>query len=42
MSERDTPTLDSAVANAWRGFKGSDWQNAIAVREFIQQNMTPY
>lgn len=42
MSERDTVTLDSAVANAWRGFKGTDWQQSIAVREFIQQNITPY
>jgi len=42
MSERDTVTLDSAVANAWRGFKGTDWQQSIAVREFIQQNVTPY
>lgn len=28
--------------NAWRGFKGSDWQKKVDVRDFIQQNYTPY
>ena len=26
----------------WNGFKGGDWENAINVRDFIQQNYTPY
>ena len=26
----------------WRGFKGGLWQKAIDVRDFIQQNYTPY
>jgi formate C-acetyltransferase len=42
MSERDTLSLDSAVAHAWRGFKGGEWQKAIEVRDFIQTNITPY
>ena len=33
---------DMHFADAWRGFKGSEWQNEINVREFIQQNYTPY
>lgn len=27
---------------AWQGFTGGVWQNAIDVRDFIQQNYTPY
>lgn len=27
---------------AWRGFKGSRWQEDIDVRDFIQKNYTPY
>lgn len=27
---------------AWQGFKGQSWQNTINVRDFIQQNYTPY
>jgi len=26
----------------WNGFKGGDWENAINVRDFIQQNYTQY
>ncbi len=26
----------------WNGFNGGDWENAINVRDFIQQNYTPY
>ena len=42
MSERDTLTLDATVANAWRGFKGGEWQKKIEVRDFIQKNVTSY
>lgn len=28
--------------NAWRGFKGQKWQHDISVRDFIQDNYTPY
>lgn len=28
--------------NAWRNFKGGNWQNEIDVRDFIQTNYTPY
>lgn len=27
---------------AWRSFKGGNWQNEINVRDFIQNNYTPY
>lgn len=27
---------------AWKGFKGTNWQNEVNVREFIQANYTPY
>jgi formate C-acetyltransferase len=26
----------------WNGFRGGDWETAINVRDFIQQNYTPY
>ncbi|HIF5760268.1 TPA: formate C-acetyltransferase, partial [Raoultella ornithinolytica] len=29
-------------AEAWQGFKGTDWQAEINVRDFIQHNYTPY
>ncbi len=28
--------------NAWHGFKGTLWQNEVNVRDFIQNNYTPY
>jgi len=28
--------------DAWKDFKGGNWQNSIDVRDFIQQNYTPY
>jgi formate C-acetyltransferase len=31
-----------AVAPAWRGFQTGLWQSEINVRDFIQQNYTPY
>ncbi|MBQ5930185.1 MAG: formate acetyltransferase, partial [Clostridia bacterium] len=27
---------------AWRGFKGRKWQEDVNVRDFIQNNYTPY
>lgn len=30
------------MIEAWNGFKGTDWQENIDVRSFIQQNYTPY
>lgn len=27
---------------AWHGFKGNNWQDVVNVREFINQNITPY
>ena len=26
----------------WQGFKGTKWQDEVDVREFIQNNYTPY
>ena len=34
--------LNDTYLDAWRGFAGSDWQEAINVRDFIQHNYTPY
>lgn len=33
---------DMHFADAWRGFNGSEWQQEINVRDFIQRNYTPY
>ena len=30
------------MSNAWRGFKGSHWMTDVNVRDFIQENYTPY
>lgn len=30
------------MKDAWRGFAGTKWQDNIDVRDFIQQNYTPY
>ena len=30
------------MSNAWRGFKGSKWQEGIDVQEFIKDNYTEY
>ena len=35
-------TSDMLYAEAWQGFKGTDWQAEINVRDFIQHNYTPY
>lgn len=32
----------SLQLDAWRGFKAGEWQEKVAVREFIQANYTPY
>ncbi|MFJ8046387.1 formate C-acetyltransferase [Kitasatospora sp. NPDC096147] len=32
----------TATGDAWEGFKGGLWRDAIDVRDFIQQNYTPY
>ncbi|ENS2469902.1 2-ketobutyrate formate-lyase/pyruvate formate-lyase [Escherichia coli] len=38
----DIGTSDKLYADAWLGFKGTDWKNEINVRDFIQHNYTPY
>uniref|UniRef100_UPI0006658C88 pyruvate formate lyase family protein n=2 Tax=Klebsiella/Raoultella group TaxID=2890311 RepID=UPI0006658C88 len=35
-------TSDMLYAEAWHGFKGTDWKEEINVRDFIQHNYTPY
>ena len=35
-------TSDMLYAEAWNGFKGTDWKEEINVRDFIQHNYTPY
>jgi len=40
-----TATQESTAENAtspWRGFRAGLWQNEINVRDFIQENYTPY
>lgn len=39
-----TATRAEATVNgeAWNGFKGGLWRDAVDVRDFIQQNYTPY
>ena len=32
----------AAFETAWQGFTSGSWQHAIDVRDFIQQNVTPY
>ncbi|WP_312984339.1 formate C-acetyltransferase [Atlantibacter sp.] len=34
--------LNDTYLDAWQGFAGSDWQETINVRDFIQHNYTPY
>ena len=38
----DIDTSDKLYADAWLGFKGTDWKNEINVRDFIQKNYPPY
>ncbi|MCB5166355.1 formate C-acetyltransferase [Streptomyces bambusae] len=37
-----TPAEATASNGAWTGFKGGLWRDAVDVRDFIQQNYTPY
>ncbi|MFB9366068.1 hypothetical protein, partial [Kitasatospora albolonga] len=37
-----TQHIEKTAAGAWAGFKGGLWRDAIDVRDFIQQNYTPY
>ena len=34
--------MANELNNAWRGFKGEEWKSTINVRDFIQNNYTPY
>src|SRR5687767_3230185 len=42
MSATAAPTTQTTVGEAWRGFQPGLWQADIDVRDFIQQNYTPY
>lgn len=33
---------ESAALDAWRGFKGESWREAVATRDFISENFTEY
>ncbi|MGW7064526.1 formate C-acetyltransferase [Streptomyces sp. NPDC054904] len=37
-----TPAETTKSAEAWDGFKGGLWRDSMNVRDFIQQNYTPY
>ncbi|RST00254.1 formate C-acetyltransferase [Streptomyces sp. WAC07149] len=37
-----TPVETTKNGQAWEGFKGGLWRDVIDVRDFIQQNYTPY
>lgn len=37
-----TPAEATRNGGAWDGFKGGLWRDAIDVRDFVQQNYTPY
>ncbi|MDP9800393.1 formate C-acetyltransferase [Arcanobacterium wilhelmae] len=37
-----TVEADAKYAEAWEGFQGGHWQEAVDVRDFIQKNYTPY
>ncbi|AUG77357.1 formate acetyltransferase [Kitasatospora sp. MMS16-BH015] len=37
-----TQQFEKTGSGAWEGFKGGLWRDAIDVRDFIQQNYTPY
>ncbi|RFU84367.1 formate C-acetyltransferase [Streptomyces triticagri] len=37
-----TTPAEKSSTGAWDGFKGGLWRDAIDVRDFIQQNYTPY
>ena len=33
---------EDIFAQAWEGFKGTDWQDKASVTRFVQANYTPY
>ncbi len=33
---------EDIFAQAWEGFKGTDWQDKASVTHFVQANYTPY
>ncbi|MEV0317176.1 formate C-acetyltransferase [Streptomyces sp. NPDC050658] len=37
-----TPAEATVHGTAWDGFKGGLWRDAVDVRDFVQQNYTPY
>ncbi|MCX3059055.1 formate C-acetyltransferase [Streptomyces beihaiensis] len=37
-----TPAEKTTHGEAWNGFRGGLWRDAIDVRDFVQQNYTPY
>jgi len=37
-----TQEARTAAESPWRGFRGGLWENDIDVRDFVQQNYTPY
>ena len=40
--ESNTDTGVAPYSDAWAGFRGEEWKNAVNVRDFIQHNYTPY
>ncbi|WP_416460925.1 formate C-acetyltransferase [Rubrivivax gelatinosus] len=38
----NTMTIVTSRTNPWEGFAGGRWETAVDVRDFIQQNYTPY
>jgi formate C-acetyltransferase len=42
MATVATQAADTRTETAWQGFTSGLWQNEINVRDFIQQNYTPY
>ncbi|MZD08085.1 formate C-acetyltransferase [Streptomyces sp. SID5785] len=37
-----TPAEKTTHGEAWEGFRGGLWRDAVDVRDFVQQNYTPY
>ena len=42
MAVAESSVETKASSNPWRRFAGGRWQNHVDVREFIQENYTPY
>lgn len=38
----DLQLEQASYIQAWQGFAGENWKHEINVRDFIQQNYTPY